>query len=77
MICPACKKLKSCKQKHHRFHNVLWARKLYGKLIDHPKNLQIVCVDCNTSHSGIGLTHWSEKKFCEELGIETRSKVGR
>lgn len=77
MICPACKRIKTVFQKHHQFHNVLWARKLYKRLMDHPKNIQIVCVDCNTSHAGLNLTHWTEAEFCAALKIKARSKVNR
>lgn len=75
MICPSCKKLKTIWHDHHLFHNVAWARKIYGALINHPKNKMRVCADCNTSHAGIGLTHWTERQFCQELGIEIKSKV--
>lgn len=53
----------------------MWARNLYGKLMDDKRNIQICCYDCNTSHAGIGLTHWSEKQFCNALGINPKSKV--
>lgn len=74
--CPACKRMKTIFHKHHKFHNTKWARNVYGKLIDHCLNIDVVCADCNSSHSGIGLTHWSEREFCEALGIEMRSKHG-
>lgn len=77
MICPACGKKKTSWHRHHKFHNVTWARKLYGNLMDHPKNIQIVCADCNTSHAGTGLTHWSEREFCTALCIGMRSKIGK
>lgn len=75
MWCKACKKDKAVFHKHHKFHNTKWARKWYGLLLEHPKNIDMVCADCNTSHAGLGLTHWTEKEFCKELGIEKRSKV--
>lgn len=78
MICPACRKsipLSGIWHKHHKFHNTKWARKLYGTLLDDRRNIDDVCGDCNTSHAGIGLVHWTEKNFCEALGIEMRSKV--
>lgn len=75
MICPSCNLNRTNFQNHHKFHNVLWARKLYKDLMDDPRNIQRVCADCNISHAGLGLTHWSEKEFCKALGIEIRSKV--
>lgn len=75
MICQTCHKPKTSFQKHHKFHNVVWARKLYGDLMNDPKNIQFVCSDCNTSHAGTGLKHWTEKQFCEAMGIGMRSKV--
>lgn len=77
MICPACHSHKTSWQKHHKFHNVVWARNLYGYLMDDFRNIQFVCSNCNTSHAGIGLTHWTEKEFCENIGIEPRSKIKR
>lgn len=62
-------------ERHHKFHNVKWAREIYGKLMDHPLNIEKVCNGCNGSHAGIGITHWSEIEFCNALGIIPRSKV--
>lgn len=72
--CASCYKITSNVQRHHKFHNVGWARKLYKDLMDDPKNIQIVCADCNVSHAGVGLIHWNENIFCAALGINPRSK---
>ena len=77
MICPACHKDVPYLERHHKFHRVKWAVALYGKLMDHPLNIEKVCNGCNGSHAGLGLTHWTEQQFCEALGIEPRSKVGK
>lgn len=66
---------KQASQRHHKFSNRKWARKLYGKLLDNEKNIQYCCPDCHVSHSSPKLKHWDEKTFCFELGIDLRSKV--
>ena len=63
--------------RHHRFPQTKWARRLYGELLDNPKNIMRACVNCHASHASTELTHWSEKEFCEALGIEPRSKTER
>ena len=75
MICSACGKVCAWLERHHKFHNVKWARELYGNLMNHPLNIQRVCNGCNGSHAGLGLIHWNETQFCNALGIEQRSKV--
>ena len=55
---------------HHEFSNSRLNRKLYGKLIDHDKNVKLVNHDCHNSMPNI-----SELVFCKRLGIEPRSKV--
>ena len=59
---------------HHRFSKYGWVEKLYGNLIHHPKNIQCLCYDC---HHNKPLDKWSEKEFCEALGIEPRSKQAK
>jgi 5-methylcytosine-specific restriction endonuclease McrA len=71
MICQICYE-RPATQFHHIFSQTKTARKLYGKLIDHPSNLQAVCEDCHPKSK-----HRTEKEFCEILGIETRSKSGK
>ena len=64
-------------QRHHKFSDTKWARKLYGKLMDSPKNIQIVCADCHVSHRSPKLIHFGELRFCDELGIKPRSITGK
>lgn len=73
MICECCNKKPAC-QSHHKFSQTKVARKLYGKLIDHPRNIQHCCADCHASHASEKLIHWNEIEFCNALGIEPRSK---
>lgn len=75
-ICKCCFQNKA-DQKHHKFSQTKWARRLYGKLLDDPRNLMDVCHDCHASHASPDLIHWDEARFCEEIGVEVRSKVGR
>lgn len=62
-------------QRHHKFPQRKWARKLYGALIDNPRNIQWVCSNCHASHASTDLIMWTEKDFCNALGIGIRSKV--
>lgn len=64
-------------QKHHKYPQHKWVRKLYGKLLDDPRNIQMACTNCHASHASLELIHWSEIEFCKELGIEPRSKQYR
>lgn len=73
MLCEICRR--PATQRHHKFSQTKWARKLYGKLIDDPRNIMMVCEHCHSSHQSPKLIHWSEKEFCEALGIQPRSKV--
>jgi 5-methylcytosine-specific restriction endonuclease McrA len=61
--------------RHHKFSQTKWARKLYGKLLDDPRNIQIACHNCHVSHLSPLLIHWTEKEFCEALEIKPRSKL--
>ena len=76
MICEVCGKERGC-QKHHKFPQHKWARRLYGALLDHPKNIMMVGPDCHASHAKMSGHVWTEKEFCEALGIEPRSKTER
>ena len=67
----------SPKQKHHKFSQTKWARKLYGNLLDDPRNIQIVPAEENISHAGKSLIMWNEQDFCAALGIEARSEEAR
>lgn len=64
-------------QNHHKYSQSKWARKLYGKLLDDPRNLMLVCGDCHASHRNPELPHWGELQFCEALQIVPRSKLFR
>lgn len=74
--CEICWKSKRV-QRHHKFSQTEWARKLYGDLLDHPFNIQMVCGDCHASHRSEKLIIWSEEAFCAALNIEPRSKLAR
>ena len=76
-LCPCCKKYSTAFQRHHKFSQTKWARKLYGDLLDDPKNILNVCAGCNTSHSHPDLIHWGELEFCQALGIQPRSKLNK
>lgn len=67
----------SGKQKHHKFSQTKWARKLYGRLLDDPRNIQIVLAEENISHAGKSLIFWDEQEFCRALNIEPRSEEAR
>jgi len=70
MWCEKCGK-KQATEIHHRFSQTKANKSLYGKLIHHPKNLQKICYNC---HHTKALDKWSEKEFCQALGIEPKSK---
>mgnify|MGYP001585623160 CR=1 FL=1 len=61
-------------QKHHKYANYKYRRKLYGTLMDHLMNISYVCADCHASHRSPELTTWNEREFCLALGISPRSK---
>lgn len=74
-LCEICKKSFGL-QRHHKYSQVKFARKLYGDLLDDPKNIQTVCWNCHAGHNSPGLIRWSEKEFCAALKIYPRSKIG-
>ena len=53
-------------QEHHKFSQHKRRRKKYGKLIDHPANIQIVTED---DHMSGRVERLSEREFCEAVGI--------
>jgi len=61
---------------HHRFKQKKWARKLYGDLLDDPKNLVYnACAGC---HAWLDANDTlTEREFCKKLGISIRSKTGK
>lgn len=71
MICKLCK-INQSEHKHHLFSQTKWARKLYGNLIDDPRNLMELCSVC---HLNKPIPKYTEIEFCNALGIEPRSKV--
>lgn len=76
VICTVCKK-RQATQRHHKFSQTKWARKLYGDLLDDPRNLMLVCADCHSSHASPDLVHWDEMEFCFMLGVDPRSKLNK
>jgi hypothetical protein len=75
-ICDCCKK-NLATQKHHKFPQRKWAKNLYGDLIHDNRNLQDVCYNCHIGDEHPRLIHWTEKQFCDALGIQMKSKIGR
>jgi hypothetical protein len=59
-------------QRHHLFSNTKLNRKLYGKLIDHPRNIVYLCEQC---HLWKPVPKLTELEFCEKLNIKPKSKV--
>jgi 5-methylcytosine-specific restriction endonuclease McrA len=76
MICEKCYEEVPSLEKHHLFPNTRINRELYGKLLEDPENIKFLCYGCHHGHKG-KVEHYSEKKFCGILGIETRSKSGK
>jgi hypothetical protein len=61
---------------HHLFSQGTrngWRRRLYGDLLDDPRNLQYLCYDC---HHNKPLKKYTEREFCRIMDIEIRSKRG-
>lgn len=62
-LCEKCQK-RIATQKHHIFSKPKKAgnpiRKIYGKLLDEPFNLQYLCYDCHHQKS---LDKWNERQF--------------
>lgn len=59
-------------ERHHRFSQKGWVKKLYPIRIHDEKNIQYLCYDC---HHNKPLDKWTETEFCVNLGIEPKSKV--
>lgn len=62
-------------QRHHKFSQTVWARRLYGDLLDDARNIMMTCPWCHASHLSTKLVHWDERAFCDAMGIEPRSKI--
>jgi len=71
MICQICCE-HPAEHVHHLFSQSKRNRELYGKLIDHPLNTIPVCSVC---HLWKGVPKFTEKEFCDKLGIEPKSKT--
>ena len=74
MICEACRK-NPATEHHHKLSQTKVYRKLYGGLLDHPRNIQMVCHDCHASHRSTNLVHYNELEFCVVMGIRPTSKT--
>jgi hypothetical protein len=70
MICQICHR-KPAKHKHHLLSQTAVYRHLYNDLIDDPRNLMEVCIDCHMSKS---LKKLTEESFCRIMGVKPRSK---
>jgi 5-methylcytosine-specific restriction endonuclease McrA len=74
-ICQVCKK-QTATELHHLFSKGTkkgWRYKLYGELLHDPRNLMPVCDNC---HKWKPIPKYTEKEFCQKLGIKVRSKIG-
>ena len=54
-------------QRHHKFPQKKYHREVYGKLIDHPCNLMLVCGNCHASHAKMDGYIWGEFEFRQAL----------
>jgi hypothetical protein len=61
-------------QTHHLFSQTKLNKKLYGKLIDDPRNIKYLCEKC---HLWSVIPKLNENEFCEMLGIPARSKTAQ
>ena len=71
MLCGHCHK-KPAEQRHHLYSQTKWARRVYGDLLDDPRNILLVCSDCHLSKP---IKKFTEYEFCRALGIPPRSKT--
>ena len=69
-LCELCHR-KPAKHKHHLLSQTASYRHLYYDLIDDPRNLMQICVDCHVSKT---LKKLTEEQFCRMMGIRPRSK---
>lgn len=79
--CEKCLEKGVCRQstggRHHKFsktYGKTGTAKIYKDVIDHPDNIIYLCYDC---HMWKSLEKWTEKEFCEKMGIEPRTKSGK
>lgn len=62
---------KQATDRHHIFSQTKWARRLYGVLIDDPRNIMYLCNSC---HLNKIIPKMDEKEFCAKMGIKPRGK---
>jgi len=51
-------------ERHHKFSQTKHNRGKYGKLLDHPDNIQYLCYEC---HHNKSLDKMSEREFLEAV----------
>lgn len=73
MECAVCKTRENL-QRHHMYSRTKLAVKLYGKLIDDPRNIQVLCANHHLNHP---VDKDDEITFCKKLGITPRSKCAK
>ena len=73
MKCVLCGSMRQL-QRHHKFSQSKWAKKLYGELIHDARNIVILCANC---HLNKPIPKWNELEFCNVLGIDPRSKTAQ
>jgi len=59
---------------HHLFSKTITNLRLYGALLNDEKNLQYLCYQ---HHHNEPLKKYTERQFCEVMGVEPRSKTLR
>jgi len=69
--CELCGELAT--DRHHKFSQSKVAKKLYPDYIHDPRNLVYLCNSCHLTKP---IPKYSEREFCEIMGIKTRSKSG-
>jgi len=72
-LCGLCNK-NVANQQHHLFSNTKLNRKLYPDYIHHSDNIMHLCNGCHLNKS---IPKWTEKTFCDNFGIDCRSKSGK
>jgi len=73
-VCAICKEPCSLIQRHHLFSQTKVNKRLYPEHIHRPENIINVCVDC---HLNKPIPKYTEREFCEVMGIAPRSKTER
>jgi len=60
---------------HHRFKQKAWRRKLYGDLLDDPRNCRYNLCNNKCHKEADSTDTLTEQEFCQIFGIEPRSKT--